>query len=249
MIREEIDVHTIDEIFWTNSQIVLGYIYSVVQRFKIFVNNPIEQIRDQTDTRQWHYVETTNNPADDASRDFEWCQDNKGRSEGGSKVHSYGEKNIIGGKNSAFSSRYQMMIKKVHKVNPVQVENGVLVLTCNLSRMRTIMARLIKIRYIWLKRIAKITSIIQLHDSSDVKALQEAQDLLFKMVQGQSFVNEKKHLLEVKLVPRGSSIVKMDQFLDDKGIIRVGSRLKSSWLAEKKAILRFYQRNVIFQKG
>ena len=58
MIREEIDVHIIDEIFWTISQIVLGYIYS---------------------------------------GNLEWCQDNKGRSKGGSKVHdSYGEKNIIG---------------------------------------------------------------------------------------------------------------------------------------------------------
>ena len=99
------------------------------------------------------------------------------------------------------------------------------------------MAQLIKIKHIWLKGIEKITSIILLHDSIDVKALQEAEDLLFKMVQDQSFVNEKKHLLEVKLVPRGSSIVKLDPFLDDKGIIRVGGRLKSSCLAEGKVIL------------
>ena len=39
MIREEIDVHINDEIFWTDSQVVLGYINSDVQRFKIFVAN------------------------------------------------------------------------------------------------------------------------------------------------------------------------------------------------------------------
>ena len=71
MIREEIDVHINDEIFWTDSQVVLGYINSDVQRFKIFVANRVQQIRDQTDKRQWHYVETTNNPADDASRGLE----------------------------------------------------------------------------------------------------------------------------------------------------------------------------------
>ena len=40
-----------------------------------------------------------------------------------------------------------------------------------------------------------------MHDSINAKALQEAQDLLFKMVQDQSFANEKKHLLEGKAVP------------------------------------------------
>ena len=88
--------------------------------------------------------------------------------------------------------------------------------------MKRVVALLIKIKDIWLKRIAKTASIIQLHDSIDVKALQEAQDLLFKVMQEQSFANEKKHLLEGNRVPRGSSIVKLDSFLDDKDIIRVG---------------------------
>ena len=97
------------------------------------------------------------------------------------------------------------------------------------------MALLIKIKDIWLKRIPKTASIIQLHDSINAKALQEAQDLLFKMVQDQSFANEKKHLLEGKTIPRGSCIVKLDPFLDDKGIIRVGGRLKRSCLAEEES--------------
>ena len=71
LISEEIDVHINDEIFWTDSQTVLGYINSDVQHFKIFVANRVQQIRHQTDKKQWHYVETTNNPADDASRGLE----------------------------------------------------------------------------------------------------------------------------------------------------------------------------------
>ena len=97
------------------------------------------------------------------------------------------------------------------------------------------MALLIKIKDIWLKRIAKIASIILLHDSIDVKALQEAQNLLFKMMQDQSFANEKKHLLEGKMVQRGNSIVKLDPFLHNKGIIRVGGRLKRACLAEEES--------------
>ena len=78
---------------------------------------------------------------------------------------------------------------KVHKVNAVQVENGVLVrlqrLTWNWTRMKRLMA------------------------------------------------NEKKYLIEGKTVPRGSRIVKLDPFLDDKGIMRVGDRLKRLCLAEE----------------
>ena len=71
MIREEKDVHINDEIFWIDSQIVLGYINSDIQRFKIFVPNRVQHIRYQTDKRQYHYVEITNNHADDASRGLE----------------------------------------------------------------------------------------------------------------------------------------------------------------------------------
>ena len=130
-------------------------------------------------------------------------------------------------------------IKKVHKVNTVQGENGVLVqlqrLNWNWNRMKKVMALLIKIKDIWLKKIARTASIIQLHDSINVKALQEAQDLLFKMVQDQSFANEKRHLLEGKMVLRVSCIVKLDPLLNDKGIIRVGGRLKRSCLAEEES--------------
>ena len=99
--------------------------------------------------------------------------------------------------------------------------------------MKRIMALPIKMKDILLERIANIPSINQLLDSIDVSALQEAQDLLLKMVQDQSFSNEKEHLLEDKMVPGGSSIVKLNPFLDDEGIIRVGgSRLKRSCLAE-----------------
>ena len=79
--------------------------------------------------------------------------------------------------------------------------------------------------------MAKFASINQLHDSIDVGACQEAQDLLFKMVQGQSFANK----LKDKMAPRGSFIVKLDPFLDDKGIIRVGGRLKRLCLVEEES--------------
>ena len=39
MLREELNAHVDDEIFWTDTQVVLAYINSEIRRFKVFVAN------------------------------------------------------------------------------------------------------------------------------------------------------------------------------------------------------------------
>ena len=56
------------EFFWTDSQVVLGYIKNEARRFHVFVANRVQKIRNSTDPGQWFYVETDKNPADHASR-------------------------------------------------------------------------------------------------------------------------------------------------------------------------------------
>ena len=67
-LREELDIHVDGEVFWTDSQVVLGYINIDFRRFKVFVANGVQQIRYPTITKQWNFIENGNNPADDASR-------------------------------------------------------------------------------------------------------------------------------------------------------------------------------------
>ena len=59
---------TADVFYHTDSTTVLRYIANDHQRFHVFVANRIQLIRDNSDIRQWRYVETSDNPADDASR-------------------------------------------------------------------------------------------------------------------------------------------------------------------------------------
>ena len=68
MIRNEMDIRIDQSIFWTDSTCVLRYIENDKSRFQTFVANRIAAIREVTDPKQWRYVETANNPADDASR-------------------------------------------------------------------------------------------------------------------------------------------------------------------------------------
>ena len=67
-LRQELQ-HQIDqEYFWTDSQVVLGYISNESRRFHVFVANRVQDIQDNTSTEQWKYIESKLNPADEASR-------------------------------------------------------------------------------------------------------------------------------------------------------------------------------------
>ena len=68
MPRQELQYERVEEIFWTDSKVVLGYIKNDSKRFHVFVANRVQQIRDQTSPSQWRRVDTKCNPADDASR-------------------------------------------------------------------------------------------------------------------------------------------------------------------------------------
>ena len=67
-LQEELEYDQVDEFFWTDSKVVLGYINNEARRFHTFVANRVQQIRDHTSLEQWLYIDTKNNPADDASR-------------------------------------------------------------------------------------------------------------------------------------------------------------------------------------
>ena len=67
-LKQELDYQDVVELFWTDSQVVIGYINNEARRFHTFVANRVQEIHNCTKPDQWHYVETDSNPADAASR-------------------------------------------------------------------------------------------------------------------------------------------------------------------------------------
>ena len=68
MLHKELNYEEIIDVCWTDSKVVLGYINNDAKRFHIFVANRVQQIREYTNPSQWRYIESKENPADDASR-------------------------------------------------------------------------------------------------------------------------------------------------------------------------------------
>lgn len=68
MLKSELELGDVEEFFWTDSQVVLGYINNEARRFHVFVANRIQHIKESTNPAQWKYVTSKDNPADHASR-------------------------------------------------------------------------------------------------------------------------------------------------------------------------------------
>ena len=80
---------------WTGSKVVIDYIKNYAQRFKTFITNRVQQIRQNTDVHQWCYVPTRENTADGASRGLNSARVHTGSS-GFKDRHSYGRMRTIG---------------------------------------------------------------------------------------------------------------------------------------------------------
>ena len=77
-LRRELNLKP-TEWFWTNSNIVLGYLSNESRRFHVFVANRIQQICQHSKSEQWKHIDTNVNPADLASRGatvIELCNSN-----------------------------------------------------------------------------------------------------------------------------------------------------------------------------
>ena len=68
MLQSELSFKELSEIYWTDSQVVLGYINNDTKRFHLFVANRVQLINDHTDKEEWKVVDSKNNPADHGSK-------------------------------------------------------------------------------------------------------------------------------------------------------------------------------------
>ena len=67
LLKREVDGDS-ELVYHTDSTTVLRYIANEQQRFHVFVANRVQLIHDHSSPSQWKYVDSKENPADDASR-------------------------------------------------------------------------------------------------------------------------------------------------------------------------------------
>lgn len=215
LLREELELKIDQEFFWTDSQVVLGYIKNEARRFHVFVANRVQRIRDTTDPNQWFYIETSQNPADHASR--------------GLKVADLCESNWLTGPKFLWEREIETNERspellvgdpevKVFKTDAFESENFLE----RLSRFSD-----------WntaLNTIARIQRLANREQSGpiSVEDRRKAATALIKVAQREAFGEEKKCLSQkADKLPRTSKLYQLDATLED-GVLRVGGRLRRS---------------------
>jgi hypothetical protein len=68
LATEHLGIKLDDIKFYSDSKVVLRYIYNQTRKFFIYVSNRVERIRKSTEPSQWNYVPTEHNPADVGTR-------------------------------------------------------------------------------------------------------------------------------------------------------------------------------------
>ena len=68
ILKDKLEYGNIEDYYWTDSMVVLGFISNESSGFHVYVANRVQLIHDHITPAQWHYVESTSNTADEGSK-------------------------------------------------------------------------------------------------------------------------------------------------------------------------------------
>ncbi|XP_056603346.1 uncharacterized protein LOC130420207 isoform X2 [Triplophysa dalaica] len=230
LLRREMEMENLQEYFWTDSKVVLGYINNNERRFHVFVANRIQQIKSSTEPSQWRYVCSENNPADHASR--------------GLMAKELVESNWFTGPRFLWQKdlpkEEEFKVRELNEDDP-EIKRAQ-VHTTEANEEKSLLDRLQKfsdwkrvVRAIArLKRLAKEVKGLKTR-SNEVTTLEErmeAEQFIIHAVQEEAFSDEIKALKQKKEVQRNKStkLHKLNPFKDSQDILRVGGRLTQATL-------------------
>ncbi|XP_050703627.1 uncharacterized protein LOC126989094 [Eriocheir sinensis] len=247
VLKKELDYEDIQEVFWTDSMVVLGYINNDSKRFHVYVANRVQQIRDQTSPSQWKYVETEHNPADYASRgqSVEELINNDKWWNGPRFLWQHFEMNDDPSEHHELEDD-DPEVKRVASCATQTHEpfNVLERLNCfsEWFRMKRAIAVCLRLQRMYKKNAdGTHKGRSQEYIPLTVQELKEAETEIIRQAQAHAFHEEIKMLKGAgnhesspqtnrreTTVKKTSKLYKLDPFIDEDGIVRVGGRIRMS---------------------
>ena len=228
LIEKELDIENAIHVFWSDSKVVLAYIANDATRFHTFVANRVQFIRNHSEPDQWNHIPTAQNPADIASR--------------GCTADEIQE-NMLWQHGPALL--WQPIVADEHKMTSLQPDDPEVkrrVLVTQVKSGNYILTRLSQFSS-WTKMKRIVALCLQFPKESErgrsrselcVQLLSQAETAIVKMVQSETYGLEIQQLQEEGKIPSAKPIAKLDPFLDDQGVLRVGGRLRQADMAFNK---------------
>ncbi|XP_064082740.1 uncharacterized protein LOC135198761 [Macrobrachium nipponense] len=216
-ILKELEFTVGKVVYYTDSTTVLHYIHSNTKRFPVFVANRVRVIRDYSQPEQWGYVNSSDNPADVASR--------------GISVHQFLQYDKWFHGPSFIASDYLPSQEYVCADCVDGKSEHVSAVT--ISEEHHGFTRLIEYFSSW-SRLQKAVSVLQqlksiLSGKRKGCVTTDAERAIIMYVQREAFGDEVKALSRELSVGKSSPIYKLDPFLDSEdGLLKVGGRIRRS---------------------
>lgn len=228
-VVKEIRLNYASITFWSDSRTVLAWINSEPRNYKQFIAHRVSEILDSTTTNQWRWVDSKNNPADEATKtiikDSIW----------------------VTGPDFLYKTEYHWPsnkqkeptleeLKPVHMIKTIEIPNLSFINEENFSSWKRLKrSTAILIKFVEWIRVRKdqneFNAIISVHD------LQRAENLLIRKAQWNEFTNELKSLSVGENVPKDSPIRNLTPFLDEKGVLRSRTRYENARVVPEGATL------------
>lgn len=249
LITSEIDIKCDTITFYTDSKVVLGYIYNEKRRFYVYVNNRTQRIRRSTQPQQWRYVSTQHNPADHATR----------------SVPAAHLKNTTWFSGPAFISQPKQTPLKADVFELVDPEEDkeirpqVTVLASvaqdgrlgsqrfeRFSSWKTLNRAISGLRHIacHFKETSKHSTgnykgWHRCEKSHTVEELSRSKKIVIRAVQEETYAEEIQCIRTQTDIPKDSPLKMLDPFLDEDDLLRVGGRIQHAQLGyeEKRPLI------------
>ena len=259
MLKKELCYDDIEELYHSDSSVVLSYLNNEARRFHTYVGNRVQYIRDRSDPKQWHFVPGEQNPADVASRgctaaellqnrqwfngpDFLWKQRTALSHSQPDIELDPDDREIKKGSTSVLSTK-KLPTEEEAAARSDDLEAERFAHSSSLTRLKRGIVRIQ--RMIERKRSNKLYNWRPQEGAPTVKELEEAETVILKSLQHKHFAAEFKVLRKLKgnderfedrksarnrntALRSSSNLYKLDPFIDSKGLLRVGGRLKNS---------------------
>ena len=255
LVKSELLIQGLRDYYWIDNMVVLGYIHNETRRFRVFVANRTRKIRDLTDKNQWKYVNTNENPGDDASRGLSF--DDKEKIE-----RWFHGPEFLRQPESAWPSQSQ--VDDISNIDPEVKTNVVAhstIQTDELCLLSTIEKRVSdwhrqKLVVANMRRFIKKCRKQAVQPVMSTTELQEAEDIILRLIQ-QKYMKNELDSVRKGIPSKSTALNSLNPFIDESGTLRVGGRLSNSTDKSKhpvilgkkgsQRIIEWFHRNVQHQ--
>lgn len=241
-IMHEIDIKLDAVRYFSDSKVVLGYIHNERRRFYVFVSNRVQRIRQVSQPNQWRFVPTELNPADCGSRSVAaeelvntlWLTGPRFLTDMDSTKIGSDEQYLLINPDDDTEVRVNatnvVTESSTHKLFSSRFEHF-----SNWKSLLKAVARLIHIAQSFSNKNSNSCRGWHYCNNISSSEMDKAERLIIHTAQQQCFSQEISAVKKDQRLPKNSPILRLNPFIDNDGLLRVGGRLQHSMLQRNES--------------